>query len=176
MAELTDWANFYVIVGSGAAALIGLQFIFVTLIASLPGPRTIEVGAAFATPTIVHFSVVLLVSSLISAPWESAGVVAALWALVGVGGILYIVVVIRMILAQAVYKPVKEDWLFHVFLPFAAYATLLVTALTAHWYLRASLFLVGGSMLTLIFVGIHNSWDAVAYNVFKPDAKPESAE
>ena len=32
MAELAGWANFYVIVGSSAGALIGLQFVVMTLI------------------------------------------------------------------------------------------------------------------------------------------------
>lgn len=42
MTALAGWENFYVIVGSSAGALIGLQFVVVTLIADVPirgGPR-----------------------------------------------------------------------------------------------------------------------------------------
>src|SRR5438105_3816031 len=60
MPELTAWDSFYVIVGSAAGALIGLQFVVVTLIAERPRLRVEEAGAAFATPTIVHFSAALL--------------------------------------------------------------------------------------------------------------------
>lgn len=36
MTEFSGWANFYVIVGSSAGALIGLQFVVMTLIANMP--------------------------------------------------------------------------------------------------------------------------------------------
>ena len=36
MSELIDWNSFYVIVGSSAGALIGLQFVVLTLIAERP--------------------------------------------------------------------------------------------------------------------------------------------
>jgi hypothetical protein len=60
MSELAAWDSFYVIVGSAAAALIGLQFVVMTLIAERPPLRAAEAGAAFATPTIVHFGTALL--------------------------------------------------------------------------------------------------------------------
>jgi len=49
---LTGWENFYVIVGSSAGALIGLQFVVIALIADLPNARGhAQAGSAFATPT-----------------------------------------------------------------------------------------------------------------------------
>ena len=36
MTALNGWANFYVIVGSSAGALIGLQFVVMTLVANMP--------------------------------------------------------------------------------------------------------------------------------------------
>lgn len=73
MTELAGWANFYVIVGSSAGALIGLQFIVITLIANFPILRgQAQAGAAFATPTIVHLGAVLLLSGILSAAYDSA--------------------------------------------------------------------------------------------------------
>jgi hypothetical protein len=60
-----------VIVGSAAGALIGLQFVVMTLIAERPPLRAAEAGAAFATPTIVHFGAALLLSALLRAPWPT---------------------------------------------------------------------------------------------------------
>ena len=71
MTPLSGWQNFYVIVGSSAGALIGLQFVVMALIADLPrGPGAAQAGQAFATPTIVHFSSVLLLSAALCAPWH----------------------------------------------------------------------------------------------------------
>jgi len=95
MTALDGWENFYVIVGSSAGALIGLQFVVLTLIAERPPLRAAEAGAAFATPTIIHFGVVLLLSAVVSVPWHGIGIVSLVWGLVGLCGIVYTVIVAR---------------------------------------------------------------------------------
>jgi len=168
MTTLSGWENFYVIVGSSAGALIGLQFVVITLIADQPiGPGQQLASAAFATPTIIHFSSVLLLSAILSAPWPGIGSAALLWGLSGLGGILYELVVARRMRAQDLYKPVFEDWLFHVLLPLTAYGML---AGTACWAVRSNIgramFGVGAAALLLLFVGIHNAWDGITYHVY----------
>ena len=79
MTALAGWENFYVIVGSAAGALIGLEFVVVTLIADSPTLRVGEAVAAFATPTIVHFGVVLLLSAVVSVPWHKIEIVSVVW-------------------------------------------------------------------------------------------------
>ncbi len=81
MAELAAWDSFYVIVGSAAGALIGLQFVVMTLVAARPLSRMAEAGAAFATPTIIHFGTALLLSALLRVPWQSIIPAAAFGAL-----------------------------------------------------------------------------------------------
>jgi uncharacterized membrane protein len=105
MSELSGWDSFYVIVGSAAGALIGLQFVVMTLIAERPPLRAAEAGAAFATPTIVHLGTVLLLSALLRAPWRSMILAAALWGLIGLCGLMYAMIVARRIRAQTVYEP-----------------------------------------------------------------------
>jgi hypothetical protein len=166
MPELKEWETFYVIVGSSAGALIGVQFVVLTLIAERPGARAPEAASAFATPSVVHFAVVLLLSAVMSAPWHGIGAVAVFWGLVGISGIMYAVIVARRMRVQKAYRPVFEDWLFHVLLPLAAYAILAVSAYFAYSHTRRALFLVGGATLLFLFVGIHNAWDAVTYHVF----------
>ncbi len=167
MSPLNGWENFYVIVGSSAGALIGLQFVVLTLIASRPVIRgEAQAGAAFSTPSVVHFGVVLLLSAVISAPWDGINVVAVLWGVVGLSGIVYAVVVARRMRTQTAYKPVFEDWLFHVLLPLAAYAMLAGSAFVARAFTRTALFLVGAASLMLLFTGIHNAWDTVTHLVF----------
>ena len=69
MAPLAGWEDFYVIVGSSAGALIGLQFVVITLIANTPVARAdAQATGAFATPSVVHFGAVLFLSALVSAP------------------------------------------------------------------------------------------------------------
>src|SRR5437868_3968442 len=119
MTALEGWENFYVIVGAAAGALIGLQFVVLTLIAERPPLRAAEAGAAFSTPTIVHFSTALLLSALLRAPWQGVTFPAVLWGIVGLGGLVYSVLVARRLRAQTTYRPDVEDWLFNVALPAA---------------------------------------------------------
>jgi hypothetical protein len=165
MSELGQWDSFYVIVGSAAGALIGLQFVVMTLIATR-ARRAADAGAAFGTPTIVHFSAVLFLSALLRAPWQTIAIPAALLGLMGLGGVAYAAITVRRMRRQAIYEPELEDWLFHTLLPFAAYIILALSALAACFHAREALFGVGAVALLLLFIGIHNAWDGVTYHVF----------
>jgi hypothetical protein len=167
MNPLAGWENFYVIVGSSAGALIGLQFVVITLIADLPSARAdAQASGAFSTPSVVHFGVVLFLSAIVCAPWAGLTPVAVLWGLLGLFGIAYSVIVTRRLRTQTAYKPVLEDWLFHALLPLAAYVALTVSACAAQSHARMALFIVAAAALLLLFIGIHNAWDAVTYHVF----------
>ncbi len=165
MSPLADWDTFYVIVGSSAGALVGLQFVVMTLIAGRPELSTPDAGAAFATPNVVHFVMVLFLSAALSLPWHRMGSAALSWGLVGVVGLIYILVVIRRMKRQTAYRPVFEDWLFHALAPLASYAMLLGSSFIASSHARAALFAVGTATLILLGVGIHNAWDAVMYHI-----------
>jgi hypothetical protein len=167
MTALTEWESFYVIVGSSAGALIGLQFVVITLIAEMPVVRDVErASAAFATPTIIHFASVLLLSGIVSAPWHEVGTAAVLWGVLGLCGVAYVVIVVRRMRRQTAYKPEFEDRLFHGLLPFASHATLFVSAVVARSNARGALFAVGASAMLLLFIGVHNAWDGITYHVF----------
>ena len=100
MSEFASWDSFYVIVGSAAGALIGLQFVVMTLIAARPRPPAQEAGAAFATPTIVHFSTVLLLSALLRAPWPTTDIAEGVIGGLGLCGVAYTAAVGRRIRRQ----------------------------------------------------------------------------
>ena len=74
--------------------------------------------------------------------------------------------VIRRMQIQGAYEPEFEDWLFHVVLPIAAYAILALAAIAALSHAREALFGIGAATLLLLFIGIHNAWDAVVYHVY----------
>src|SRR5258708_35960304 len=121
MAEFTEWESFCLLVGGAAGALIGLQFVVMTLIADRPPVRAAEANSAFGTPTIVHFSAALLLSALLRAPWHAITPVAVLWGLTGFSGVAYALIVAHRMRKQKAYRPDLEDWLFYVLFPPPAY-------------------------------------------------------
>src|SRR5947207_12279511 len=155
------WESFYVIIGSSAAALTGLQFVVVVLGAEARsiGP---EVGA-FGTPTVVHFCAALLISAILSVPWRAISHAGLALDALGVAGIVYMAVVIRRALRPLRYVPVMEDWLWHCAFPLVAYVTLLVAAVVLQRDPPRTLLVIGATALFLLFIGIHNAWDSVTY-------------
>lgn len=162
---LADWESFYVIVGSSGAALIGLQFVVITLIADIQMPSTAGSVRAFGTPTVVHLGSALLISAVMSAPWPSLFAVAIPLAICGIAGIGYEVTVVYHARRQTGYAPVWQDWLWHVALPCCAYIALTLAAIFLHTSVRAALFVIAGTALGLLFIAIHNAWDTVTYIV-----------
>jgi hypothetical protein len=160
---LAAWETFYVIIGSSAAALTGLQFVVIALVAESPIQSSSKEIAAFGTPTIVHFCVVLLLSAIVSAPWAGLGNAALALGACGGCGVAYALVVILRARRQTGYKPVLEDWLWHTVFPFVAYAVLLGSAVGLRRDPPAALFGIASAALLLLFVGIHNAWDTVTY-------------
>ena len=175
MPELTEWGSFYVIVGSSAGALIGLQFVVLTLISERTRIRAADASSAFATPSVVHFTVVLAVSAVLSAPWHALGVVSVLAGLAGVTGVIYTLIVARRMRTQKAYRPVLEDWLFHALFPLLGYTMLVIASFVAAHNTRRALFWIGAATLLFLFVGIHNAWDSVTYAVFLHDRSDSSS-
>jgi hypothetical protein len=172
---LAAWESFYVIVGSSGAALTGLQFVVIALVAESrirSGAREID---AFGTPTIVHFCAVLLVAAVLSAPWHGLASVSVALGVVGLAGVIYGLVVLKRARLQTAYKPVFEDWLWHNVLPLIAYALLLTAGILLRSYPRQVLFVVGGTALLLLFIGIHNAWDTVTYIAVEHLQKPKKS-
>jgi hypothetical protein len=165
MPGFEEWESFYVIVGAAAGALIGLQFVVMTLLADKPSLASPEAGAAFASPNVVHFSAALFLSAVMRVPWHGIGPIALVWAIAGLAGTLYVGVVARRMRRQRSYRPDWEDWTYHAALPLLAYALLLVSAFDAGRHDEAALMAVAAATLLQLFIGIHNSWDAVSYHV-----------
>jgi len=166
MSDLAAWDTFFVIIGSSAGALIGLQFVVMTLIAQRSPPHGEEAGPAFATPTIVHFGSVLLLSAVLSAPWQDITFAAAILGLMGFVGAVYIITVARQMRIQTAYKPEVGNWLYYALLPLGAYTMLTLSAFTALSDTPEALFGIGAAALLLLFIGIHNAWDSIVYLVF----------
>jgi hypothetical protein len=162
---LGRWANFYVIVGSAAAALTGLQFVVVALAVQARRATPVTGIDAFSTPTIVYFSNVLLLSAVLSAPWNGLPPIAILITLCGAAGVVYSLIVTRRALNLSIYHMVLEDWIWHITLPFAAHATLLAAGLSLMQQPYRAFLAIAAASLVLLFVGIHNAWDTVTFMV-----------
>ena len=161
---LTPWSNFYVMAGSSAAALTGLMFVVITLVGAeershaKPGwhlDLQHADGRAFLRGA--------LRSAVLSAPWRSPGQAAVPVGIAGILGICYLLRVTYLTRRITVYTPDVEDWVWYTVLPLVAYGTLAGCAIALAFVPADTLFVVAGSVLLLIFIGIRNAWDVVTF-------------
>ena len=65
------------------------------------------------------------------------------------------------------HQPVLSDWLWYTVLPFVSYAALVVAAIVLPTQPVPALFVIAAVTMLLLFIGIHNAWDAVTYTAFE---------
>src|SRR2546423_9740800 len=140
---LLTWETFYIIVGSSAGALTGLQSVVMGFIAGSSARNEMGEVDAFGTPTIVHFCAVLLVSAILSARWPELWEAATAVGICGLFGIVYTLIVMRRARRTRVFKPETEEWIWHAVLPLIAYLTLFFCASARPFREKPALFAVG---------------------------------
>ena len=160
-----SWESFYVIVGSSGAALIGLQFVVITLIAGMRRRTSADTINAFGTPTVVHLAGALLVSAIMSMPWPSLIPMSVALVLCGVGGLAYGLIVIARTRRQTDYTPVWDDWLWYAIVPSSLYSALALSAFLLRSTSRIAPFVIGATALGLLLLGIRNAWDSLVHMV-----------
>src|SRR5215469_8346954 len=68
---LRDWHDFYVLVGTASATLVGLMFVAVSIGTAIFNEDHSAALAAFITPTVTHFVATLFTCLLVTIPTQS---------------------------------------------------------------------------------------------------------
>ena len=162
---LSQWQNFYMIMGTAAATLTGLMFVVTTLIAGIDAHLSTLNAAvsAYNTPTVVHFGTVLLLAGLLSAPWQTFSSLSLLLGLLGLGMVFYSIIVLRRMRRVPNYQATLEDWLWYMAFPLLANLLLIAAAFMLPKNPSPALYIVSSAMMLLLLVGIRNAWDMVTF-------------
>jgi hypothetical protein len=159
---MEGWHEFYVLVGTSAAALTGLLAVVVSISPETIAERPTAGVRAFVTPTIAFFTTALAVSALMLVPRLAPAPLALLLALAGSAGLAYLVWV-RGHYHWRERKLDAEDWVFYIGLPFLSYALLLAAAIAIWRGSAPGAPTLAFATLLLLGVGIHNAWDLVIW-------------
>ena len=162
---LSNWQNFYMLIGTAAATLTGLMFVVTTLIAGIDAHLSILNAAvsAYNTPTVVHFGTVLLLAGVLSAPLQTFSSLSILLGLLGLGMVLYSIIILRRMRRVPQYQSTLEDWSWYMAFPLLANVLLIVAAFVLPKNPSLALYIVGSAMMLLLLVGIRNAWDMVTF-------------
>jgi len=162
---LSNWQNFYMIIGTAAATLTGLMFVVTTLIAGIDTHvATLNAAvSAFNTPIVVHFCAVLLLAGIFSAPWQTFSSLSLILGMLSLGMVIYSIIVMRRMRRVPHYQSTLEDWLWYLAFPLLAHILLIIAAFVLSENAGSALYLVASAMIVLLLTGIRNAWDMVTF-------------
>lgn len=157
------WNEYYFMIGSSAAALIGLMFIVITLTAGRDVGEFESGKKLYTSPIVWHLSVILVLSGGAIAPAMPASLYAA-----GSGGlaILGLAMGIRSSFGiPRLYHSsnVGFDVIWYGVAPVIAYAGLGVAALAVFGGLKWSAPALAADLMVLLLISIHAEWDLVTF-------------
>jgi hypothetical protein len=161
--ELERWANFYLLTSAAAATLIGLLFVIITLGAE----RSVEDATVkirmYLTPTVVYFASVLFLAALLTFPNHTRFTAALCICLAGAVGLVYSG---TSLIGGGDKKNFGQplDRISYAIAPFAAYGLLVLGGVLLLQEPQRGLTFVAVGMLSLLTLGIRNSW-AIAIDV-----------
>src|SRR5436190_13703871 len=163
LTSLAHWHEFYLLVGTAAAALVALLFVAVSVGVGVLTAERSAGTRTYVSPVIIHFTGVLFTCAVGLVPSH----VRASFALLIGGGAAAGAVYSAFILAR-VLKADNSDWadrLAYGLAPLIAYAAALVAAALFLLGARGGPEVLAGALLLLLVVNIRNAWDLAIFLV-----------
>jgi hypothetical protein len=163
---LTEWRDFYVMIGTAAGVIVGATFIVATLAAQT---EKRELGMrGFITPTAVHLGSVLVGSALLAVPTLTSLSLAIILGAGGIAGTIYGIVVVARIWKMNLDL---SDRAFYIVLPILAYGAMAAAAAMAFRHTGPIFETIAVSFVGLLIVGMRNAWDMTTFMITRQPEK-----
>ena len=160
------WHDFYVLIGTAAATLIGAMFVVASIGSSFLTEKNEPQIRAFMTPTVVYLATVLLGCALTIVPsidWPAASVI---FGFAGFAGLLYSA---GTALRVAGNQVVLVDRLWYGIVPPIGYAVVLAAAVLIGLRLPGAFETLAVGLVLLLVASIRNSWDLIVFYAQRTD-------
>lgn len=164
---LREWHDFYVLVGTASATLVGLMFVAASIGTSFFNEEHRAGMTTFITPTVVHFTAVLFICLLVIIPTHTWHTLGVLLAILGLAGSIYSGRLLLWLTVQHRFNVDWEDRTFYAFVPLLGYLLLLIAAVMLFLQSAISPDLIAGAILTLLVASLRNAWDMTVWMVIK---------
>ena len=157
--QVAEWRDFYTLLGTSGATLMGLTFVVISL---SPGTLVERPDAvrSYTTPIMAFFTTIVFVAVLMLVPRLAPFVRGLLFVIIAVIGLAYMC-------STGTYRNWREtelgfdDLLWYVVWPFAAYFALLIGGIEVWRNQSIGLYVAGASVVFFLLIGIRNAWDVV---------------
>jgi hypothetical protein len=160
------WHNFYELLGTASATMIGLLFVAATVGSGVFSSDRRAPLRVFLSASVVHFSSILAVCLIILAPLTNHVVFGLLIVGGGLVGLVYYAVTWRDMMRDSLISRMDlEDRIWYACLPVVGY--ILETASGSAFALRYEIAwpALAASTGLLLLVAIHNAWDITVWSM-----------
>jgi hypothetical protein len=162
--SLRQWRDFYGLIGTASATLVALMFVAASIGAGV-FTREHQAGIrSFLSPTVVHFSAVLIICLLATIPTETWASLGVLLTSAGVIGLTYSGWIWRRMMKHGIIATIDvADRLWYALLPAATYLLVIVAGVSLWRQSEVSLNILALALILLLLIGIRNSWDMTVW-------------
>ena len=161
--QLRDWHEFYTVLATAAATLIGAMFVVVSIAGGVMTEDKTAETRAFFTSTIVNLASVLLAGAIVMLPTLDRLAFAILIAGGGLFGLAYSAAQMPKLMQLSTIG--LDDRFWYGGLPLAAYLLVLVSAGLLLAQRSPALDLLAFGLVLLLLAGIRNAWDLIVFLV-----------
>jgi len=168
-----SWHDFYILVGTASATLVGLMFVSASIGASVFTERNRSALQAFLSPTVVNFAAALFVCIGVMIPsqtWLSLGVMLAAG---GIAGLIYAGRVWFYMFIRRSFHVDAIDRMFYATVPLLGYLLVLAAGILLLLGKRWSAEVTAAALVVLMFAGVRNAWDMTTWIMMRTPTNAE---
>jgi len=163
---LNQWHEFYMLLGTASATLVGLLFVATTVGSGVFSSGRQAPLRIFLSASVIHFSGIVIVCLVVMAPGQSWVSFGAMIAACGLFGVAYYCLTWRESVRDGLSKAIDwEDRIWYGILPLIGYLFETGSGITLISRMSLGCVALALSMGMLLVVGIHNAWDITVWTM-----------
>ncbi len=163
-AAMGPWHEFYTLLGTASATLVGLLFVAASVGSGVFSADRRAPLRIFLSASVVHFCGILAVCLLVLAPVRSWLVFGGLIVTGGLFGLIYCGLIWRDTVRDGLsVKIAWDDRLWYVAIPVVGYLAEAAAGVALTCRLESGPPATAAAMGVLIVVGVHNAWDITVW-------------
>ena len=163
---LGRWHDFYMLLGTASATLIGLLFVAATVASGIFTSRRRSASRVFLSASVIHFSTILIACLIVVSPVRDWRWLALMIGGCGVFGLGYYGITWRDTVRDGLNKSIDlDDRIWYAVLPVIGYLCETGSALEIQARPEPGCAALALSMGMLLVVGVHNAWDITLWTI-----------
>jgi hypothetical protein len=162
------WHEFYTLLGTASATMVGLLFVAATVGSSVFSVDRQAALRVFLTATVVNFSLILAACLIVQVPVREPVWFGAMILGCGLFGLGHSFVALLSSIRDGLIKKVDlEDRTWYIVMPIIGYLLVAASGVTLALQLDWGCLALPLSLGVVLVVGLHNAWDITVWSMIR---------